>query len=362
MLTREEHISRRKMASTVGLSQDEKKFRDSVFSMAEMVKVLYEDYLERKSTVQVKASKNNKGKEALKEVPSTSVSDNISEVCSEGFSSNFPHSHQVGFGEFEKHTKGVGLRILTKMGYEKGKGLGCRGQGIVNPIEVEERPRYLGLGYERGDLGESSKMGSKTSEASKASNGQLKTLQEHFTKGNGAPLQDYGSECKSSPKKSEDQHGRYNGHVFVNSPFDYNKHNQVNRNLWKLYPCAYCRSPKHCVAKCWKRQTLYRKPMSSKKETRRKGSSPQWKKEKVKQVWMPKTHCTFCNKSGHQKASCWKLNLELRPRKDKRILHAPTKEEGLSAKQEEHREGRKAVTWFCQKWVSQLHCVLLPLM
>jgi hypothetical protein len=70
----------------------------------------------------------------------SSISENISEVCSEDSSSNFPHSHQVGFGEFKKHTKGVGLRIQTKMGYEKGKGLGCRGQGIVNPIEVEERP------------------------------------------------------------------------------------------------------------------------------------------------------------------------------------------------------------------------------
>jgi hypothetical protein len=100
MLSREEHISRRKMAYTGGLSQDKKKFIDSVFSMADMVKVLYEDYLEWKSTVQAKTSKNNKGKEALKEVPSTSVSDNISEVCSEGFSANIPHSHQVGFGEF----------------------------------------------------------------------------------------------------------------------------------------------------------------------------------------------------------------------------------------------------------------------
>jgi hypothetical protein len=34
--------------------------------------------------------------------------------------------------------------MLTKMGYE-GKGLGIKGQGIFNPIEVVERPRYLGL-------------------------------------------------------------------------------------------------------------------------------------------------------------------------------------------------------------------------
>ena len=46
MLTREELISREKMASTGELSQNEKEFRDLMFSMAEMVKVLYEDYLE----------------------------------------------------------------------------------------------------------------------------------------------------------------------------------------------------------------------------------------------------------------------------------------------------------------------------
>jgi hypothetical protein len=113
------------------------------------------------------------------------------------------------------------------MGYE-GKGLGIEGQGIVNPIKVVERPRYLGLGYGKVEIGSSSKMGSKTSEANNASNGQLKSLQEHFTEGDGVSLLDCGSECNSSPKQSEDQHVRYNGHVFTNSPFDYNKHNQVN--------------------------------------------------------------------------------------------------------------------------------------
>jgi hypothetical protein len=35
-----------KMASGEGLSQDEKEFQKTLFSMAEMVKVIYEDYLE----------------------------------------------------------------------------------------------------------------------------------------------------------------------------------------------------------------------------------------------------------------------------------------------------------------------------
>jgi hypothetical protein len=42
------------------------------------------------------------------------------------------------------------------MGYE-GKGLGKHAQGIVEPIVVEERPEYYGLGYERMN-GENSKV------------------------------------------------------------------------------------------------------------------------------------------------------------------------------------------------------------
>jgi hypothetical protein len=37
---------------------------------------------------------------------------------------------------------------MLKMGYE-GKGLGKHAQGIVEPIVVEEIPRFCGLGYER---------------------------------------------------------------------------------------------------------------------------------------------------------------------------------------------------------------------
>jgi hypothetical protein len=42
------------------------------------------------------------------------------------------------------------------MGYE-GKGLGKHAQGIVEPIVVEERPKYCSVGYEQRD-GENSKV------------------------------------------------------------------------------------------------------------------------------------------------------------------------------------------------------------
>ena len=58
-------------------------------------------------------------------------------------------------GYFEKHTRGIGSKLMMKMGYE-GQGLDKHVQGMVDPIMVEERPKYLGLGYGKF-YGESSK-------------------------------------------------------------------------------------------------------------------------------------------------------------------------------------------------------------
>jgi len=51
-------------------------------------------------------------------------------------------------GTFEMHTKGFGSKMMAKMGFIEGTGLGKDGQGIVQPIQAIHRPKSLGLGVE----------------------------------------------------------------------------------------------------------------------------------------------------------------------------------------------------------------------
>lgn len=52
-------------------------------------------------------------------------------------------------GPFEKHTKGIGRRLMEKHGWRDGCGLGIAQKGIAKPIESEgQKPKERkGLGY-----------------------------------------------------------------------------------------------------------------------------------------------------------------------------------------------------------------------
>jgi tuftelin-interacting protein 11 len=55
------------------------------------------------------------------------------------------YTSQDQLGEFEKHTRGIGSKLLRKMGYY-GQGIGKRIQGILSPILVVPMAKHEGLG------------------------------------------------------------------------------------------------------------------------------------------------------------------------------------------------------------------------
>ena len=52
-------------------------------------------------------------------------------------------------GKWEQHTKGMGSKLMAKMGYIMGTGLGKRADGRVEPVEATVLPAGKSLGINK---------------------------------------------------------------------------------------------------------------------------------------------------------------------------------------------------------------------
>ncbi|OMO80434.1 hypothetical protein COLO4_24094 [Corchorus olitorius] len=87
--------------------------------------------------------------------------------------------HDEEIGAFEKHTRGIGMKLLEKMKY-KGGGLGKYEQGIITPVLPKLRSKNQGLGFNDDSNEESDTKFIFQNPARRGENYITITMDEHF--------------------------------------------------------------------------------------------------------------------------------------------------------------------------------------
>jgi hypothetical protein len=80
-------------------------------------------------------------------IPNNSQNTDSTPASTKPTSSVSSEKESHDFASFNKHSTGIGMKLMMKMGYQKGKGLGVNESGIINPVDVKLRPKQMGLGH-----------------------------------------------------------------------------------------------------------------------------------------------------------------------------------------------------------------------
>lgn len=207
------------------------------------------------------------------EQPSLILSNSTRKVKDVDFPSISSSHSMISVGDVEILITGKNMRLLTRMRYKGEEELGVNNQGITQPLEVVQRPRFAGLGYTEGEC-------SKVLDSSKTSSKSLRKENDGYT----SPSSHGSVYCRERVEASSHRHNdtrdgkeRYNQCRYSNVHFDYNHVVNDERKTWNRKTCTFCGLYNHTFSKCWKRITAH-------KRKRHERPSQQQVKKHVKQI------------------------------------------------------------------------------